>query len=138
MSSTFNMSFSQSENMHASMKSQRDTFGIGFSAGGKMYSNVAVNTTEYWNSDPNRVSVRNTVYVYSDYRHDNQGNAIPAFKVGDGLAYLIDLPFNDELMALHMANTSIHISNDERAFWNDKVTCFIDADNEERIIFTKD
>lgn len=137
--SAFNMSFSEPKKMKATMKTTGGTdFKMGFTAGGKMYSNVAVNTTDGWNSQPNLVSVKNTVYVYSDYRHDEEGNSYPAFKVGDGLAYVIDLPFNDELMAVHIADSSIHITDEEREFWNNKVSVFVDSENEEHIIFTTD
>lgn len=135
--SAFNVTFPKSGDMDATMSESGNEFNVGFSVNGKVYSNVTVNTTEYWNSQPNRIGAKNVVYVYSDYRIDEHGNAIPAFKVGDGLAYLIDLPFSSDIVDTHMADAYIHISNAEREFWNNKVTALLDADNEERIIFTK-
>ena len=62
---------------------------------------------------------------------------IPAIKVGDGVSYLIDMPFIDDKYAKHIADTIIHVSTDDREYWGDKVTCDIDQVKQNTLIFTK-
>ena len=54
-------------------------------------------STQQWNSTPFLMSEANVLYIYDDYKKiiDDYGNEvfIPGLKVGDGKAYLIDLPF---------------------------------------------
>jgi hypothetical protein len=100
-------------------------------------SEILYNTTEYWNSQVGVQSEAGVLYVYSDYREED-GVYIPAVKIGDGNAYIIDLPFADDIYAKHVVNKTIHFTEEEKAFWNDKVTCFIDPLNDKKIIFTKD
>lgn len=53
---------------------------------------VLYNSTANWNRNPTLIAKKGYIYIYSDYSHvDDQD--IPGFKVGDGKAYLIDLPF---------------------------------------------
>lgn len=86
---------------------------------------VHVNTTAYWNSKRTFVGIANHLYVYSDYDQYN-GHYIPAIKVSDGSAYLIDQPFislNTSELKEHTSNYVIHITQAEREFWNNKVRC---------------
>lgn len=62
--------------------------------------------------------------MYTDYRLDEEGNAVPGIKIGDGNAYLIDAPFMDTDIIDHINNHTIHITEEERQFWNNKVRCF--------------
>ena len=109
-------------------------FGEVYVVGG---STLKVATTEEWNSHPELIGERNIVYVYTDHEISSTGQPIAGFKVGDGLAYLIDLPFNDDLALSHFNDTTIHVTDEERAFWNNKVTAYIDAENLENLILTK-
>ena len=93
-------------------------------------------STETWNSKPQLISEKGYIYIYSDYRQNEQEQNIPAMKVGDGSAYLIDLPFVDDLVQKHIIDNVIHISQSERECWNDKVRCFIDPLNEHNLVFT--
>ena len=95
-------------------------------------------STETWNSRPQLVSERGYIYIYSDYRQNEQEQNIPAMKVGDGSAYLIDLPFADDLIQKHIADNIIHITQGEREFWNNKVRCFIDPLDGHNLVFTTD
>lgn len=99
---------------------------------------VLYDSTASWNSQPQLVSQVGYIYIYSDYKQDGEGNNIPGIKVGDGNAYLIDLPFSTKLIDEHIANAIIHITQAERDFWNNKVTCYIDENNITRLIFSKD
>ena len=121
-------------NVSASDQQVQADFGEVYqSQGGE--SKVYYNTTAYWNSRPDLIAKRGYVYVYSDYKQvDNQN--VAGIKVGDGTSYLIDMPFIDKPLDEHIANTVVHITAEERAFWNDKVRCFVDPDNEGNLIFT--
>lgn len=102
-------------------------------------------TTEYWNSQRELVGKKSHIYVYSDFGEteiDGKIVAVPNIKIGDGNAFLIDNPFItasvEELLKMHIADTSVHISADERDFWNNKVRCFIDPEDPDNVIFTTD
>ena len=93
-------------------------------------------STATWNSQPQLVSARGFIYIYADYRQNDQEQNIPSMKIGDGSAYLIDMPFADELLYDHIANTVLHVTQAERESWNNKVRCYIDPLNEHNLIFT--
>lgn len=92
--------------------------------------------TATWNSQAQLVSQQGYIYIYSDYKQDGEGNDIPGIKVGDGNAYLIDLPFSTKLIDEHIADTTRHITAAERTAWNNKVRCYIDTNNDQNLIFT--
>ena len=97
-------------------------------------------TTAYWNAQTSIISKEGHLYVYTDYETVD-GVDIPAMKVGDGKAYLIDLPFldgNQTALLNHIADTSVHITETERTFWNNKVTSYINFDDEENLVLTKE
>ena len=96
---------------------------------------VVYNTTAFWNSYPDLVAKRGYIYIYSDYMQSG-GQDIAGFKAGDGSSYLIDMPFTDKLSVEHIQNNTIHITQEEREFWNNKVRCYIDPLNAHGIIFT--
>lgn len=100
-------------------------------------------TTEHWNSQPDLVGKKSHIYVYSDYAEteiDGEMVAVPNIKIGDGSAFLIDNPFVtksvEDILNLHLNDGDVHISETERDFWNEKVRCFIDPEDPEKIIFT--
>lgn len=99
--------------------------------------NLLVATTEDWDSRRDLIGQKNVVYVYTDHEINEEGQPVPGFKVGDGLAYLIDLPFNDDLAIRHIYNTGIHVTPEEKEFWNNKVTAYINASDTEQLILTK-
>ena len=100
-----------------------------------LFSRIAVSrdTTENWNKYGKFIPKRGEVIVYEDHRtmKDELGNDvfIPGIKIGDGNGYLVDLPFCDdglrvELLTLlhdHAANTDIHVTPEEKEFWNNKL-----------------
>lgn len=95
---------------------------------------VLFNTTAAWNAQVQLTSEPDTLYIYTDHQTDSQGNKIAGIKVGDGNAYLIDMPFTDEVIMDHINDNVRHITAEERAFWNNKVSCYL-ADGD-RVIFT--
>jgi len=98
---------------------------------------VHVATTAVWNSTPTIIAMAKHIYVYSDYA----GLDVPGIKIGDGTTYLIDLPFvegNDSRLNEHIYNEIIHVTSAERAFWNNKVTCYISPVDSEQLVFSKE
>lgn len=103
-------------------------------------ANVLSDTTENWNKKSTLISELNTVYVYVDHQTttDEEGKEIwiPGIKIGDGKAYLIDLPFSDELMIAHINDLGIHVTAEEKEFWNNKVRTYMDTVEGEQLVFT--
>lgn len=97
---------------------------------------VFYGTTEYWNSRPQFIPISGCIYVYSDHDTDEEGKPIAGIKIGDGTSYLIDMPFIDKKYATHIADMGIHVSESDRLFWNNKVSCYIDPDDIQKVIFT--
>ena len=101
--------------------------------------NVHADTTANWNAQPQFVGKKGHLYIYTDY-DTIDGVPIPAMKIGDGSAYLIDAPFltaNATRFNAHVADTDVHIQPGEREFWNNKVTAFISQGDEETLVVTK-
>lgn len=95
---------------------------------------VLFNTTAGWNAQAALVSQADTLYIYTDYQRDSSNNPVAGIKVGDGNAYLIDLPFTDAIAMEHIADNTRHITSAEREFWNDKVSCYYAGT--EQLVFT--
>lgn len=93
-------------------------------------------STATWNSKPQLVSLKGYIYIYSDYRKNSEQQNIASMKVGDGTSYLIDMPFVDELLYGHVDDLIVHITQEEREFWNNKIRCYINPLNEQNLIFT--
>ena len=128
---TFENNLNLDAEISASDQSLQADFGEVMQGGSK----VLYNTTEYWNSRPTLLAKKGYIYVYADYKKvDNQD--IAGIKVGDGTSYLIDMPFTDKPLDAHTADTVAHITAEERTFWNNKVRCFVDPNDEENIVFT--
>lgn len=85
---------------------------------------VSCHTTEEWAALTHIVSRKGEIYIYSDATEDAQGNPVPMVKIGDGNAYVVDLPFSS---AVDMRITQADIDN-----WNGKVSVRIEGD---RLIF---
>ena len=106
----------------------------------KLQSNNLVyqtKTTAQWNSNPSYLSKKGTLYIYSDYKtieKDGEEIYLPGIKLGDGNAYLIDLPFlntsqNNEQFLNHINDMTRHITAAERQFWNNKINVQIKSEN---------
>lgn len=80
---------------------------------------VVVHTTEEWQEYGQVISIKGCLYVYSDYRQETvEGDVvdIPRVKIGDGMAYIVDLPFS-----------TMSITDDDIAKWNDHVGVAVDG-----------
>lgn len=101
------------------------------------FDNVHQGTSAYWDAQPELIGTRDHLYIYRDVINDQE---VIKMKISDGSAYLIDQPFlnNETAAALqaHIQNESVHIQQGERAFWNSKVSCHIDPNDPENLIFT--
>ena len=85
-------------------------------------------TTAHWNSARGFVPLEGELILYMDGRKELRDGVevnVPTIKIGDGLAYVQDLPFVDEdtrtELLDHINNLLIHVSSTDRHFWNDKV-----------------
>lgn len=123
-------------------KSNRDYHAEWMSMREAGLSHIYYDTTANWNAQRDLISEEGSIYIYSDYYQDGQGRPVPGIKIGDGSAYLIDLPagnqdLTDRLFD-HINNSVIHVSAYDRTFWNNKVTSVIDPADAENLILTKD
>ncbi len=109
-------------------------FGTIYVVGGDC--RVLYATTATWNSQPTLISQMGYIYIYADYRKNEHGMNIPSMKVGDGNAYLIDMPFSDEVLYKHVDDNVRHITQEEREFWNNKVRCYASEIQDDVLIFT--
>lgn len=106
--------------------------------------NIHYDTSAAWDAHPLYVGDSGAVYVYSDkttVTKDGTTVNVPGIKIGDGTSYLIDMAFVDDEVAAalleHMEDTGVHITDEERLFWNNKVTCYVDLIDTENLVFSK-
>lgn len=93
-------------------------------------------TTANWNAARGFVPLQGEMIIYTDYKQITKQEEIdgqvvntvinvPGVKIGDGQAYVQDLPFiDDELRAMimtHIDNSDIHTTLAEKLRWNNKV-----------------
>jgi len=102
---------------------------------------IYYDTTEHWNMQIDLIAKEGTIYIYSDHEsleEDSVTKYVPGIKIGDGTSYLIDMPFVGDAMSQqlieHIANMTMHVTDAERNFWNNKVTADITNEN---LILTK-
>jgi len=96
---------------------------------------LTIDTTENWSARTTYIPKKGEIVVYSD-RRILQGVPYPGIKIGDGSAYVVDLPFvgddSDEmtldLLYDHLNDMEMHIYNQERSNWNNKISCSIDGE----------
>lgn len=109
------------------------------------YGAVYYDTTANWDLQRDLVAERGAIYIYSDYTYieDEAGNLIPiaGLKIGDGTSYLIDMPYESEasstMLIEHIADTTVHITAEERTMWNNKVTAFMDESQPDTLVLSK-
>lgn len=96
---------------------------------------ATVDSTAGWTQRRKYIPFRGEVIVYSD-RHVIDGMDYPGIKIGDGMAYVVDLPFvgqetESQIMDLlygHINNSSIHVTQGDKDFWNNKLNYMIDGE----------
>lgn len=85
------------------------------------HTRILQKTTAEWNSEVTLISDKDTIYVYTDYQNKDGVN-VPGVKIGDGNAYVIDLPF---IFGLTQADIES---------WNNKIAVRIDDYDAENLI----
>lgn len=89
-------------------------------------------TTANWNAARGFVPMAGEIIIYTDYSsYQKEVNGriktilIPGIKIGDGGAYVQDLPFVDEdlrdILMDHINNMDLHVTLGEKIFWNNKI-----------------
>jgi hypothetical protein len=104
--------------------------------------NIYYNTKEFWNSQPTLIAAAGTIYIYKDYyvRYDDNGDPIysPAIKIGDGTSFLVDMPTTTgdiaDMLLEHIQNAVIHVTNDDKTFWNNKSSAYINPQTSEETL----
>lgn len=94
-------------------------------------------TKARWDAAVGFIPLKGEIIIYEDYMRENDQD-MPNIKIGDGLAYVQDLPFvvtiPPEIRA-HINNHIIHITAEERAVWNHKIDCEDTVNEEELILY---
>lgn len=85
-------------------------------------------TTANWNTARGFIPLEGELIIYLDGRQvekDGETINLPTIKIGDGLAYVQDLPFVDDdtrdTLLMHINDALSHVSARDRQFWNHKV-----------------
>lgn len=85
-------------------------------------------TTANWNAALGFVPLEGELIIYLDGRQiekDGQTVDLPTIKIGDGKAYVQDLPFVDDdtrdTLLLHINDALMHVGARDRQFWDHKV-----------------
>ena len=93
--------------------------------------------TENWDRAAGFVPKSGEVIVYLDYKtieKDGKNVFVPGVKIGNGNAYVQDLAFLDEANSQeileHISNTVVHVTQEERTFWNNKINTTGEIHNE--------
>lgn len=101
-------------------------------------------TKSYWDRQLTFVPPRGALIIYADRTVEDSVN-IPGFKVGDGNAYVVDLPFSQQDLETairnHINNSRIHLSEDDRSKLEDSVKTRIETQSgsgDYTLVFTKD
>ena len=99
---------------------------------------VSENTVEGWSQTPTYIPKNGEIVLYTDYAKDDRDRPIPAIKMGDGSAFVADLPFvNDDIrndLLEHINDHVVHITDEERNFWNNKLNYEYDVGDENLIL----
>lgn len=89
-------------------------------------------TKEYWRTQTSFVPEAGAIVIYSDYATVD-GEFVPNFKVGDGMAYVVDLPFSqDDLrdaLLQHINDNSRHLNEQDREKLENSVTVSVSGTN---------
>ena len=107
--------------------------------------NIYYGTKEFWESQPELIAEEGSIYIYKDYyaheNNDGEPTYSPAIKIGDGTSFLIDMPTTtgdiSDMLLEHIQNAVIHVTNDDKTFWNNKSSAYIDPQsNEETLVLS--
>jgi hypothetical protein len=104
---------------------------------------IYYDTKANWDAQRTLVAQQGTIYIYKDYSHITEGNVtkdVPALKIGDGTSYLIDMPIANgdvaQMIIDHINNTVIHVTADDKTFWNNKSSAYIEPSTSETLVLS--
>jgi len=128
-----------------SISAGRDTRNVSFTVerGGNMYA-INVNTKENWATMTTYIPQKGEIDIYSNRTTIDEVD-YPGIKIGDGTTYVVDLPFlGDDQTALimgmitsHTGNSNIHVTAEEKAFWNNKLNYTLDPLQAETLVLNR-
>jgi hypothetical protein len=103
---------------------------------------VFYGTTESWDEQRTLIPKKGTIYIYSDRStivENGITKYVPGIKIGDGVSYLIDMPFLDsnviDALNAHINDSSIHVNREDRTFWDNKIS--VDISGEELLLLNE-
>lgn len=86
-----------------------------------------IGTTAYFEGVKTTVPPRGQLVIFSDLRSikKSDGTTITSagIKVGDGIKTIEQLPFIDWFYWDHINDANIHVTAEEKTFWNNKISC---------------
>lgn len=99
-------------------------------------SRIVVDTTENWSKRITYIPALGTIVIYTD-RNVIDGINYPGVKIADGTTYAVDLPFAGDDIAYqicgmlndHIENSAVHVTPEEKLFWNNKLNCTVQDGN---------
>ena len=102
-----------------------------------------IGTTAYFEGVKKTVPPRGQLVIFSDLRSieitksDGSKSTITSagIKVGDGNTSIEQLPFIDWFYWDHINDANIHVTAEEKTFWNNKISCEV---NDETLKFKND
>ena len=104
--------------------------------GSAVVYDVYRDTTANWAQKTSFVPKAGDIIIYTDRSQievDGQLVDVPAFKIGDGNAYVVDLPFTDaanvQEMINHINDQNVHVTQQEKQFWNNKLNYNMSGEN---------
>lgn len=111
---------------------QKHTLVLSSPTGDGTRARIFYDTTANWKQKTSYIAPVGTIIVYTD-RNVIDGVKYAGVKLGDGLAYVVDLPFvGDDIAAQvvamlneHVNDTGIHVTSEEKEFWNNKLNCVV-------------
>lgn len=91
----------------------------------------------------NRLVLDHTIY-YLSIRQGNvrkyfttQSVAYNEIDVNMDTGYYVAIPALNPIVSEHIADSNIHVSDSDRTFWDNKVTSYLSAQDEENLVLTK-
>ena len=107
---------------------------------------VRRDTTQAWNDFEGFVPMKGEIIVYTDRYQTDDGIDVPGIKIGDGKAYLVDLPFVDpknsetilDELRQHINNEDIHVSEEDRNKWNGNNDFSATVENDKLVMTSSD
>ena len=93
-----------------------------------------IGTTAYFEGVKTTVPPKGQLVIFSDLRSieitnsDSSKSTITSagIKVGDGEKTIEQLPFIDWFYWDHINDKNIHVTSEQKKFWNNKITCKVD------------